>query len=116
MKKIDNPIKKELTKENLANFFNTYYDTTEKEYIYNLNNTIYIANTNTIAPRYYNNYIIEKKDTWTLISHKHYGNIELWWLICKINNIRNPFINIPIVGNTIKILTMDAVNTILDSI
>ena len=36
-------------------------------------------------------YEVKAGDTWTLISHNLFGTIRLWWLLCKFNNITDPF-------------------------
>ena len=37
-----------------------------------------------------------------LISYKAYGSVKYWWIICFVNDIQNPIIDIT-VGNLIKI-------------
>lgn len=57
-------------------------------------------------------YKVIANDNWTIISYKFYQTIELWWLIAKVNNIKNPTED-PVVGTTIKILASDVINQVL---
>jgi nucleoid-associated protein YgaU len=52
---------------------------------------------------YYNSYEVENDDWWDNISFKYYGTPNLWWVICMMNNITNPFEEIN-PGDNIKIL------------
>jgi len=108
---IDNLIK--LYKEDFANFFSISFD--GNNYKFNINKNIYFSNVETLAPSYYYNYEIKEKDTWPLISFKEYGTIELWWLICRVNQIWNPTEN-PVTGNMLKILNADVVDEIIATI
>jgi hypothetical protein len=44
-----------------------------------------------------------------------YGTTYLWWLICIINGIQNPF-DPNIAGKQIKVLKRQYLKTVLDSI
>jgi len=37
-----------------------------------------------------------------LISYKAYGTVQYWWLVCFVNEIKNPFVDIT-VGKLMKI-------------
>ena len=52
---------------------------------------------------------------WTTFSNNIYGTQDLWWLICSMNNIKNPTIN-PEVGKVYKLLRPELVNTVLTEI
>jgi len=52
---------------------------------------------------------------WTTLSHEVYGDQNLWWLICGVNNIQNPTVN-PEVGKAYKLIRPSYVNTILAEI
>lgn len=60
-------------------------------------------------------YEVLENDTWTIISYKFYKTIKLWWLICKFNEIENPFDKIE-TGTIIKIPNNDLMNAILSII
>ena len=51
----------------------------------------------------------------TVLSHKVYGNINLWWLICLANDIANPTQLLP-PGTQIRVIKPHFVGDILTSI
>ncbi len=97
----------------LENFFNIYTNTTG-EYFYNILNTVNF-NTEDMSPMYYDLYTVLPGDTYTFISYKQYGTINLWWLICSFNSIINP-ITLPESGKVLKILKTKYVSNILSRI
>lgn len=84
-----------------------------KHYFYNILRKIQFPNN--LAADSYNNYITVPGDTWTLISHKHYNQIELWWLIAGVNHVNDTFTPIQ-VGTRLKIPTSRYVRRMLDNI
>jgi nucleoid-associated protein YgaU len=60
-------------------------------------------------------YVVENGDTWVYISHKFYNTMDLWWLVCEYNQIKNPT-QLPEAGKKIKILKSDFVWTIITEI
>jgi len=60
----------------------------------------------------YEEYIIEDKDRWDVISNKIYGTPYLYWLILTFNEIKDPF-NSLISGNTLKLIKNELVPGIL---
>ena len=64
--------------------------------------SINFLNTDDLSPEAYVTYEICTGDSWTNISYKFYATIELWWLICKFNNIKDP-LKMPVPGEYIKI-------------
>lgn len=100
-----------LLKEDFANLFNVYQNK-EHKYFYNINRGLFLKNLDEMAPGYFSQYEIKYKDTWPLISYKIYGTIELWWLVCKANNILDPTFD-PVVGENIQILNREVVDSIL---
>ena len=52
---------------------------------------------------FYDTYEIDNKDFWENIADKVHDNINLWWVVCLINNIINPFEELED-GQNIKIL------------
>lgn len=101
---------KELDKYNFANFFKVI-NLGEKSY-YNLYKTINFVNYADVDITKFDLYEVKEKDTWTAISYKYYNTIKLWWLICKFNNIKNPFTDLKI-GNIIVIPKQQIVDYIL---
>lgn len=100
---------------NMANIFNVYADG-NNGMTYSINRTINFVGHENMAPGTYLTYRVNQNDTWHLIAYKAYGDIKLWWLVCKANGITNP-LKMPIPGSEIKILKKDTgVPTILNSI
>lgn len=102
-----------LYKEDFANFFNV--SLIGNKYRYNINKSVYFENFDTFAPRYFYKYEVQERDTWPLIAYKQHGTIELWWLICRVNQIWDPTVD-PVPGQVLKILTEEIIETILSSI
>jgi hypothetical protein len=54
-------------------------------------------------------------DTWLLISYKYYNTIDLWWLVCAYNQIKNP-VKMPPPGTQLKLLKPKYVATVLSEL
>ena len=52
---------------------------------------------------YYDSFETETGNWWEDISYKYYGTPHLWWVICLMNNITNPFEELN-PGSSLKIL------------
>lgn len=102
-----------LDKYNMAKIFNII-KRGQSSY-YNICKTIRFKNLNSILPKYYKDYIVTSKDTWTNISYKFYGTYKLWWLICKFNDVQDPFFYLE-QGMKIKIPTEQLINGILQNL
>ena len=97
---------------NFANLFNVV-NKGEKSY-FNLCRSIYF-DIEDISPDLITVYEVAEGDTWTNISYRNFGTIKLWWLICKFNNIKNPFEEI-VAGKIIKIPSKELMETIINVI
>ena len=98
-----------LYKEDFANFFNVSFD--GENYKFNINKSLYLTGFESMAPSFYHNYEIKERDTWTIISYREYNTIELWWLLCRTNQIWDP--TRPLIpGTVIKILNKDVADEI----
>lgn len=97
---------------NFANLFNVV-NKGEKSY-FNLCRSIYF-DIEDISPDLITVYEVAEGDTWTNISYRNFGTIKLWWLICKFNNIKNPFEEIE-AGKIIKIPSKELMETIINII
>lgn len=97
---------------NFANLFNVV-NKGEKSY-FNLCRSIYF-DIEDISPDLITIYEVAEGDTWTNISYRNFGTIKLWWLICKFNNIKNPFEEIE-AGKIIKIPSKELMETIINVI
>ena len=97
---------------NFANLFNVV-NKGEKSY-FNLCRSIYF-DIEDISPDLITVYEVAEGDTWTNISQRNFGTLKLWWLICKFNNIKNPFEEIE-AGKIIKIPSKELMETIINVI
>ena len=97
---------------NFANLFNVV-NKGEKSY-FNLCRSIYF-DIEDISPDLITVYEVAEGDTWTNISYRNFGTIKSWWLICKFNNIKNPFEEIE-AGKIIKIPSKELMETIINVI
>ena len=97
----------------LENVLNAYKQPGSDHIHYNLLNNVDFADT--MAAGTYNTYFVEPGDTWALISYKHYGRINLWWIIAGINRIDNTFLP-PVPGTRLKIPTNSSLRDIIDAL
>ena len=104
-----------ITEENFANLFNIYLKN-DNELTYSINKSIHFKNINNLSPNKFTFYECQNRDQWSTISYKFYNTIELWWLICKFNNIQDPVLESPVPGQTIKLLNPGLVNGVIMSI
>ena len=97
----------------LERVFDVYKQSGSKHFYYNLLNTIRFPNN--INKTAYSVYHVMANETWTVISFKHYGRIDLWWLIASINQIQDTFTPLE-PGTRLMIPTGAAVRVIIDEI
>lgn len=97
-----------------SNFFNIAYDSDVDLYSYVINKSLYFKTppNGVVLSDVYTYYTIVSNDNWPLISYKNYNTVDLWWLVCKFNNIVNPF-ETPRVGELLKILNQNVADVIL---
>lgn len=105
----------EITEENFCNLFNVYFKN-DTELTYSINKSLYFNNINNISPSKFTYYECQEKDQWSTISYKFYNTIDLWWLVCKFNNITDPVLNSPVPGDKIKLVNPELVAGILQHI
>lgn len=101
------------SKYNFSNLFSVV-NKGENSY-FNMSKTINFSNLQQLPKEYFQYYKIVEGDTWTNISYKFYRNIKLWWLICRFNNIKNPFTQL-VINKVIKIPNQQLVNQIINLI
>lgn len=97
----------------MERIFNVYKQFGAKHFYYNILNKIDFPNN--ISPTTYTKYHTRPGETWTLISHKFYNRIDLWWLIATYNKIDNTFSPVE-PGTVLKIPLPELVRTIIDEI
>jgi hypothetical protein len=95
------------------NFFNIYNDAKSDVKFYNLlkNINIFPAENSIVEEEY----IFKQGDSWGKLSYDFYNTIDLWWLICEYNQIKNP-LKLPESGTTIKILKSEYVSLVLSEL
>ena len=116
MKKINindiiNPIYK-ITSDSYENIFNVY-ESDDGYYFYNILKRVCFPID--LNPNIYNFYETKPKDSYPLISWKHYNTIKLWWLVCATNQIINS-VEQPKIGTILKIIKPFYVRQILSTI
>lgn len=95
------------------NFFNVYQDKENKFNFYNLLKAVnIISSDNTNVEE---EYTIKYNDTWGLISYRYYNTMDLWWVVCLYNQIKNP-VTMPEVGTKIKLLKASYISTVIDEL
>ena len=117
MKQFEVPELEKLSALSFANIFNVNDEPKLGSIFktYSINRTLNfpeLDNSSTTNNALFIPYTVIANDNWTIISYKFYQTIELWWLIAKVNNIKDPTVD-PVVGSEIKILSSDVVNQIL---
>jgi hypothetical protein len=107
----------------LADVENVSYENFFKLHIYNDEFTFFnllkkiniLTNTNDIDPVYFITYNIDVEIPWVVLSYKIYGTLNLWWLLCLVNNIQDATKN-PELGTKIKAVKPQYVNSIIGQI
>lgn len=97
----------------LERVFDVYKKQGAKHFYYNLLNTVKFPER--VANSAFTTYHTNAEEPWTVISYRHYGRIDLWWLIASINNITDTFSILP-AGTKLMIPTGPAVRVIIDEI
>ena len=85
----ENQLGLEFSKYDFANFFKVV-NKGEKSY-FNICTTISFDNVDKMPSSICSLYEVSAGETWTTISYKVFGTIRLWWLLCKFNNVKDPF-------------------------
>tara|TARA_R110002110_G_scaffold16764_11_gene72173 strand:- start:964 stop:1323 length:360 start_codon:yes stop_codon:yes gene_type:complete len=110
----DIPDLESISNNRYENIFNVATTEENKYYFYNISRAIRFDDTS-IDPAYYYKFIVNRLAPYTALSHTLYGTMELWWLICVINNIDSP-VKFLTPGTTIKVIKKQYVSTVIDNI
>lgn len=102
-----------LDKYNFARLFDVIQRSNNS--YFNLCKTIRFNNINSMLPKYYANYEVKPKDTWTNLSYKFFNTYKLWWLLCKFNDVKDPFTQLT-QGKIIKIPSQEIVRYIIENL
>lgn len=95
------------------NIFKVYQTKEGNYYFYNIIKNIKVPKD--ISSDIFNTAILPENMPLTTLSFNVYGTTYLWWLICAINEIQNPF-DPNNSGKTIKLIKKEYVKTILNAI
>ena len=94
------------------NFFNIYEDEYKNKF-YNLLKSINIFPANESSAE--EEYTVTSGDTWINISYNYYNTIDLWWLVCEYNQIKDAT-QLPVAGTKIKLLRREYVWPVLSEL
>ena len=110
----------EYTKQNLSNssqlkLFSILDDVSNNTYYLNIFRS-YITNVSSLNNNsFYELYEVDNEDFLDNISFKFYNTPQLWWVICIVNNITNPFEEI-YPGKVLRILKSSYIYNILKEV
>jgi hypothetical protein len=102
----------QLSEYKYENIFKVYLNT-EGYYFYNILKKISVPDN--IDIDLYESVRLNRKLPYTAISYIQYNTIDLWWLICLVNNIMNP-LELLESGTLLKIIKPAYIPRIIDSI
>jgi len=105
---------KSLKNSSFLNMMNIQQDE-DGEFMLNIFRNYDLNNTITNNQVYYTSYIMEDKEFSDNIAYNVYNNSEMWWLVCLMNNVINPF-EYDEAGKELKILKPVYVPTVLSNI
>jgi hypothetical protein len=94
------------------NFFNMYQDN-DGFLFYNILKNINILPAKETSIE--DDYITLPRDTWINIAYKYYDDVDLWWLVCEYNQIKEP-LKIPEPGTKLKLLKPEFVVPVLNEL
>jgi hypothetical protein len=106
------PILSKLSEYKFENIFKVYRNT-EGYFFYNIIKKISIPDD--INVDMYDALRLNRKLPYTAISYVNYNTIDLWWLICLVNKIRNP-LELLEPGTLLKIIKPVHIPQIIDEI
>ena len=103
----------DLESYDFENIFKMCVDPDRSAYFYNIIKTINIPND--IDRSLFTTHVVGAQEPLTALSHRVYGTIKLWWLICVVNNIQNPVGFLP-AGSAVKVIKPRNVPYVVDLI
>lgn len=95
------------------NIFKVFQTGDKNFYYYNILKNIVIPDD--INSNIFDTINFTPKTPFSVLSYQIYGTTHLWWLICIVNKIKNPF-DTSYSGKKIKVIKREYVKPILDSI
>ena len=94
---------KRLTMGSRLNVYNILFETRDNTYFLNIFRTFAVNDNIKENNVYFDVYYAEEEDWWDNISYKYYDTERLWWLVCEMNDVVNPYEDLD-PGQRIKIL------------
>lgn len=95
------------------NIFKVYQTSENKAYYYNIIKNISVPKD--INSQIFQVITLPPNMPFTTLSYNLYGTTYLWWLICILNDIQNPF-DVANAGKSIKVLKREYLKTVLNTI
>lgn len=89
------------------------YKTTDNYYFYNIIKNIQVPKD--LSNQIFDVILLNENIPFTTLSFNLYGTTYLWWLICIINDIQNPF-DINNTGKSLKVLKKEYLKVVLNTI
>lgn len=114
MRRNEIPDLSNLSDTRFENIFNMSRTDDRGYYYYNIMKTVRF-DPDELDTNFYFKFTVDRHMSWTALSHRMYGSIDLWWLICVINNIDNP-IKFPAPGTVLKIIKKSEVSAVVGAI
>lgn len=108
-----NELKNEAPKNSLSNVLNV--EVVGDNYVYNMMRTLYMLDLDFVESGYFQFYTIKQNETWNSISFNIYGTPKLYWLILKLNDIRDPMFD-PVPGTQLRYISEEDALEVIDSI
>ena len=110
----DIPDLESISDRRYENIFPVNQTTNSGYHFYNIIKSIRF-NPDDLDPSLYFKFNVNRRAPYTALSYSLYGSINMWWLICVINNIDNPITFIE-PGTIIKVIKKQYVSTVIDNI
>lgn len=103
-----------ISSNRFENIFKINQTEENKYYFYNIMRTVRLT-TDDLDDRYIFLFNVDRIMPYTTLSYNFYDTIDLWWLICVVNNIDNPVKFIE-PGTTLRMIKKQHVSTIVAAI
>lgn len=97
----------------MANMFNAYKEGTDT--FFYMGRTVTFGDIEKLNEKYVIKHRWEAEDTWHTLAHRYYENPKLWWIICRANNVKNPF-EYPDTNTIINIPTKAVMQSVISKI
>ena len=99
--------------DSMANMFSVEDD--GGRLTFNSNKTVVVNGHENASSDMYDVAYVNDGDTWAMLSHRAYGTVDLWWVICKFNGVSDPTTAMK-QGLMVKIPKREIVDIIVSSV